>query len=149
MDQAPQQATPIRRKEQAGPGGPSGARGADGSSQGPNERLVSNVDPSSQFVRVPGTVGEQLHPNLPSPVSQGFSAPSLMKEYFVNVDYMNLVIVFMLLLLVCSNYFTNMIKKIPNTFDENGIKFVTTMVVAILGTLLYFSTRLFFKRFSV
>jgi hypothetical protein len=121
------------------------------------------VDPSAQFAQPPDVNPSVLNPGIipvPSGPSQGqerFAQPlvqqpsdnkfSFFKKDFglKNFDIKSLLIIFLLLVAVSSSYLVNGFRKfIPNALDSEGLLTpVTSMIVGIVGCIIYFAVFVF------
>ena len=100
-----------------------------------------------QFGQMPMIPEQAVAPvtnQQPVGVGQGYSAPSR-KEFFGNFDWKNVLVVFAIILLVCSGIFFSLVRKtIPGSFaSDNSLTLLCSIICAVFGTLLYIILKTF------
>lgn len=115
------------------------------------------ADPTAQFARPPGIPGRDLAPATnaqPSGPSQGVSAPNTnslvpTKEFFglkETCDWKQALLIFAVILIISSSFAHNIYRHVPGFLSSEGkISITGSLMVAVVGTVLYMAIKVFAK----
>lgn len=101
----------------------------------------------SGFGELPQVPQQNLQPvtqQQPQGVGQGISMPEK-KEFFGGIDYKNVLVVFAIILFVCSGIFMPVVKSVvPGSFSsDNSPTLVSSLISAFIGTIIYLLVTMF------
>jgi hypothetical protein len=111
----------------------------------PIENLIQEKDSSAEFEQQRQIQDSAYQPGS-GPLPSGPSKLSALREFMnQKYDYISVLLVFFIILLVANNVFTWPLKSVGLLFADNRLTMLGTVVVSIIGALIYFVVKILAK----